>query len=127
MCQLWFGPALPFGWLWRWQLYERQAGTGLARMAVANHVSDASCVDDCLARLALRFFPSLEATVSNYPGSKGQSDRPVAYLDGTPSTVEQKVRVRAYQLYEYHRGVDGRAEQDWLEAEAQVLGIKPSW
>ncbi len=32
-----------------------QAGTGLARMAVANHVSDASCVDDCLAAWHLGF------------------------------------------------------------------------
>jgi len=36
--------------------------------------------------------------------------------------VERKIRLRAYELYESRRGASGSAEQDWLQAEAEVLG-----
>ena len=36
--------------------------------------------------------------------------------------VEKKIQLRAYELYELRGRYDGLAEQDWLEAEAEVLG-----
>jgi Protein of unknown function (DUF2934) len=36
--------------------------------------------------------------------------------------VERKVRSRAQQLYETRGEVDGHALQDWVQAEAEVLG-----
>ena len=40
---------------------------------------------------------------------------------------EWKIRQRAYELYEGRGKAEGYAEADWLEAEAQVLGIKGAW
>jgi hypothetical protein len=36
--------------------------------------------------------------------------------------LEQEVRRRAYELYEQRGRQDGMAEEDWLRAEAEVLG-----
>ena len=35
--------------------------------------------------------------------------------------VESEIRLRAYQLYEERGYTNGRADQDWLDAEQQVL------
>ena len=35
--------------------------------------------------------------------------------------VERKIELRAYELYESRGRADGLAEQDWLQAEGQVL------
>ncbi len=40
----------------------------------------------------------------------------------TPRPAEQIIRQRAYELYEKRGREDGHAEQDWLRAEAEVLG-----
>jgi Protein of unknown function (DUF2934) len=39
--------------------------------------------------------------------------------------LENRIRNRAYQLYEHGGGVyaDGHALDDWLEAKAEVLGV----
>jgi hypothetical protein len=37
------------------------------------------------------------------------------------ATLEEQVALRAYQLYEQRGRVDGFAEQDWLQAETEVL------
>jgi hypothetical protein len=39
-----------------------------------------------------------------------------------PEHAEKIIRRRAYQLYEEHGHQDGHAEEDWLHAEAEVLG-----
>lgn len=44
-------------------------------------------------------------------------------LAHTPELVE-KIRVRAYQLYLERGARDGYAEQDWLDAEAEILAAK---
>lgn len=36
--------------------------------------------------------------------------------------MEEEVRRRAYELYEQRGRQDGMAEEDWLRAEAEVLG-----
>jgi hypothetical protein len=33
---------------------------------------------------------------------------------------DQRIRVRAYELYEKRSGVDGDAESDWYSAEAEL-------
>ncbi len=38
------------------------------------------------------------------------------------SDAEQKIRLRAYELYEKRGRIDGHALDDWLEAEAEILG-----
>ena len=35
---------------------------------------------------------------------------------------EENVRARAYELYEVRGRIDGHAEEDWLQAEAEVAG-----
>ena len=37
--------------------------------------------------------------------------------------LEDRIRNRAYQLYEYRGYGDGHALDDWLEAKAEVLGV----
>lgn len=37
--------------------------------------------------------------------------------------LEDKIRKRAYQLYERRGYVNGYALNDWLEAKAEVLGV----
>jgi hypothetical protein len=37
--------------------------------------------------------------------------------------LEDRIRNRAYQLYEDRGCADGRALDDWLNAKAQVLGV----
>ncbi len=37
-----------------------------------------------------------------------------------PSTLEEKIRLRAYELYEQRAGGEGSAFDDWLRAEAEI-------
>ena len=39
------------------------------------------------------------------------------------SDLEDKIRNRAYDLYQQRGCADGKALDDWLEAKAQVLGV----
>lgn len=42
-----------------------------------------------------------------------------------PSTgLEEQIRYRAYQLYEQRGNADGYELEDWLQAEAEILGSK---
>jgi len=36
--------------------------------------------------------------------------------------MEEKIRLRAYELYEQRGKVDGYALDDWLQAEAEIAG-----
>lgn len=40
----------------------------------------------------------------------------------SPTAVEEAIRHRAYERYEARGRVDGFELEDWLEAEAEVLG-----
>lgn len=42
--------------------------------------------------------------------------------DAAITTHEEKVRTRAYELYEVRGRMDGHAEEDWLQAESEVAG-----
>jgi hypothetical protein len=37
--------------------------------------------------------------------------------------IEERIRTRAYFLYEDRGGEEGHALDDWLEAKAEVLGV----
>lgn len=39
------------------------------------------------------------------------------------SELEERIRNRAYQHYEYRKYEDGHALDDWLQAKAEVLGV----
>lgn len=43
---------------------------------------------------------------------------------GPPADIEESVRRRAYELYEQRGREDGHAMEDWLEAEAEILGLE---
>lgn len=42
--------------------------------------------------------------------------------DAAVATPEEKVRARAYELYETRGRIDGHAEEDWLQAECEAAG-----
>jgi hypothetical protein len=39
-----------------------------------------------------------------------------------PTAPEKRIRLRAYELYEARGREDGHALDDWLQAEAEILG-----
>jgi len=41
-------------------------------------------------------------------------------------SVEEKIRIRAFLLFEKRGGEPGHELEDWLQAEAEILGSKPS-
>ena len=45
-----------------------------------------------------------------------------AHPSSLPLHMEQIVRRRAYELYEQRGREDGHAQEDWLHAEAEVVG-----
>lgn len=50
--------------------------------------------------------------------TKDESSRP-ATPQGVP---EERIRIRAYELYEKRKGEGGDAESDWYRAEAEIQG-----
>ncbi len=42
--------------------------------------------------------------------------------DTAITTLEEKVRARAYQLYGVRGRIDGHAEEDWLQAQDELAG-----
>ncbi len=54
--------------------------------------------------------------------AKSKSREPLPRKPKSVSDAEQKIRLRAYQLYEERGRIDGHALDDWLQAEAEVLG-----
>jgi len=53
--------------------------------------------------------------------AKPKSLRPRSAKPDLPSNAEERIRRRAYELYEQRGRVDGFALDDWLQAEAEVL------
>jgi len=41
-----------------------------------------------------------------------------------PTALEEQIRLRAYELYEARGRENGHDLDDWLQAEAQILGSK---
>lgn len=40
---------------------------------------------------------------------------------GDDLLVQKQIALRAYELYLHRGGVDGHAEEDWLQAEREIL------
>jgi len=53
--------------------------------------------------------------------AKSRSRQPRAANTAQSIDIEDRIRHRAYQLYEQRGTVDGFALDDWLQAEAEVL------
>jgi Protein of unknown function (DUF2934) len=49
-----------------------------------------------------------------------RSDRPRTVPD--PAILEEQIRLRAYEIYEGRGREDGHELDDWLQAEAEILG-----
>ncbi len=48
-----------------------------------------------------------------------------AQRSGSSPVLEEKIRVRAYELYLQRGGTGGSPEQDWLQAKNEVCGEQP--
>ena len=57
--------------------------------------------------------PSIGVTPSRQPESLVKENAPIALADAA-------VQTRAYELYELRGRMDGHAEQDWYQAEADL-------
>jgi Protein of unknown function (DUF2934) len=68
-----------------------------------------------------RLFPQLlEPSVHSSHNAGGCWTIPKHNFSSTP----EEIRLRANQLYEERGRIDGHASDDWLQAEAEVLGAK---
>ena len=56
--------------------------------------------------------------------AKSKSRGPLPQKPKPSNDAAEKIRLRAYQLYEERGRIDGHASDDWLQAEAEVLGAK---
>ena len=54
--------------------------------------------------------------------TKSKSRKPSSPKPAQPNDIEERIRRRAYELYEERGRVDGFALDDWLQAEAEILG-----
>lgn len=45
---------------------------------------------------------------------------------GSQELTEEIIRLRAYQLFEKRGGEHGHDVEDWIQAEAEVMGKKPT-
>jgi hypothetical protein len=56
--------------------------------------------------------------------TKPKSRKPRSPKPSRSSDIEERIRRRAYELYEQRGRVEGFALDDWLEAEAEILGVQ---
>lgn len=56
--------------------------------------------------------------------AKSKSREPHSRKPNLPSGIEERIRQRAYELHEQRGTVDGFALDDWLQAEAEILGAQ---
>ena len=56
--------------------------------------------------------------------AKPKSREPRSRKPKPMSNTEEKIRQRAYELYEERGRIDGLALDDWLQAEAEVRGAE---
>ena len=56
--------------------------------------------------------------------AKPKSLRPRSAKPDLPSNAEERIRRRAYELYEQRGRVDGFALDDWFQAESEILGAR---
>ncbi len=56
--------------------------------------------------------------------AKSKSQRPRSEKANLPSNIEERIRRRAYELYEQRGRGDGFALDDWLQAETELHGAQ---
>jgi hypothetical protein len=56
--------------------------------------------------------------------AKSKSRKPPSPKPSQPSNIEERIRRRAYELYEQRGRVDGFALDDWLQGETEILGVQ---
>jgi DUF2934 family protein len=54
--------------------------------------------------------------------AKSKSREPLPRKPKPLNDTEEKIRLRAYQLYEERGKIEGHALDDWLQAEAEIVG-----
>jgi hypothetical protein len=54
--------------------------------------------------------------------AKSKSREPLPRKPKPLNDTEEKIRLRAYQLYEERGRIDGHASDDWLQAEVEIVG-----
>jgi len=54
--------------------------------------------------------------------AKSKSRGPLPQKPKPSNDAEEKIRLRAYELYEQRGMIDGHALDDWLQAEAEIVG-----
>ena len=54
---------------------------------------------------------------------KPKSREPRSRKPKPVSNPEERIRLRAYELYEQRGRIDGFALDDWLQAEAEIRGV----
>jgi hypothetical protein len=55
---------------------------------------------------------------------KSKDREPRSRKPSSSNDTTERIRQRAYQLYEQRGRVDGFALDDWLQAEAEILGAQ---
>jgi Protein of unknown function (DUF2934) len=69
-----------------------------------------------------RDMESGSAATSQSPGEGPMAAQPMAQ-NKNAADMEERIRRRAYEIYEARGRQDGRAEEDWLLAEEEITGI----
>ena len=54
--------------------------------------------------------------------TKSKSRKPRSPKPAQPNDIEERIRRRAYELYEQRGRIEAFALDDWLQAEAEILG-----
>jgi hypothetical protein len=55
---------------------------------------------------------------------KAKSQKPRSEKANLPNDIGERIRRRAFELYEQRGRVDGFALGDWLQAEGEILGAQ---
>jgi Protein of unknown function (DUF2934) len=56
--------------------------------------------------------------------AKSKSRQPRSRKPAQSNKIDERIRRRAYELYEQRGRVDGFALDDWLQAEGEILGAQ---
>jgi hypothetical protein len=56
--------------------------------------------------------------------AKSKAREPRSRKPSSSHDITERIRQRAYELYEQHGRVDGFALDDWLQAEAETFGAQ---
>ena len=57
--------------------------------------------------------------------TKSKSREPLPRKPKPSNDAEERIRLRAYELYEQRGMIDGHALDDWLQAEGEILLGRP--